>query len=741
MNKKYKIICVLFYIITALLVILTIGFIADSIKNIHNLSLSPAKDIIKINIAIISGILAIFFTLSAVVIQNILQKYSSNFLKVILNGVIFKVLLILLPISVIFNLLLLHFGSTENLEKFSLSLAIYIVISVTLAIIQLIDFLNISNIVSFISIKVFKHINKIFDPGIINKKEKKKYLPFSLKIKIFLYKLISKKSLINLARSLVNDISVAQKDIEILENDIRPIFSTCHKALADDDREVVLSCLDNLRNIVLSYLDKRKNYRGMEDNFLLFLNGQFEITLNIAIRSYNQQYLEDIIKRVDSIAIKCVELTDTQIRIGENGLVFTWIEFLKNSIWKTMYLKHTSAPPLAIESIYKVGIGLIEKDAFKTSIYSVGNSLEEIGTKTSRVPGPFHALLTQRCIYGLLKMSEGFLGKIINEGKIFSGREVKSLCEKIAIIMSNALNSKLDFLSYPTIHAPLVGSLWRDENISSVIYDALNQECNDKNKEYLFKNIFYIVECLGVISRKAIVKNKGHLDNYLIAFSEIIYHFSIYLSNFNDNFETTGHLVLGIRKELSNLMNKLLENIIGIYNLYLSTDSFIDLFDLSPVFAFLTYFADKEKSSKLLLETRNLFISQLLYMCTEFKPKDIKNKHNKKNLYRYIKLFGAWINRSKNNSIKKDIIRVLANEYEEFRHETHHTFSSPLETLGYPGGDIGGEWYIYPSEYWVNEQWEITNELNDKSNNYLNYYLYDKKITKYFNLFVKKKKI
>jgi len=737
MNKKYKIICSFFYIITAIFVFFAIGSLLDGIKDMHNLN--PVKDIIKINITIISGILAIFFTLSAVVIQNILQKYSSNYLKVILNGVIFKVLLILLPISVIFNLLLLHFGSTENLEKFSLSLAIYIIISVTLAIVQLVDFLNISNIVTFISIKAFKHINKIFDPGIINKKEKKKYLPFSSKIRIFLFKLISKKSLINLVGSLVNDISVAQKDIEILENDIRPIFSTCHKALADDDREVVLSCLDNLRNIVLSYLDKRKNYRGMEDNFLLFLNSQFEITLNIAVRSYNQQYLEDIIKRVDSIALKCVELTDTQIRIGENGLIFIWIEFLKDSIWKTMYLKHTSAPPLAIESIYKVGIKLIEKDAFKTSIYSVGNSLEEIGTKTSRVPGPFHALLAQRCIYGLLKMSEDFLGKIIDEGKIFSGREVKSLCEMISIIMDNAFNSNLDFMSYSRIQAPLSYSIEND-NISFVIYAVLNQECDDKNKIYLFKCLIYINECLSEISKKAIINNKGRLDEYLMVFSEIMYHYSKYLSYFDDSFKTKDHLILEIREELSNLMNKLIENITNIYKIYLPSDSFMSLFNISPVFAFLTYFADDKKSSKLLLKARNMFITQLLDIYKELKQKDVNDKYNSGYLYRYIKLFGAWINRSKNNSIKKDIIRALANEYEEFGYGTEHTFSSLMENLGYPGGDIGGEWYIFPSKYWTNDQWKITNELNDKSNNYLNYHSYDKKISKYFNLFIKKKK-
>jgi hypothetical protein len=737
MNKKYKTICFFFYILTAIFVFFAIGSLLDGIKDIHNLN--PVKDIIKINITIISGILAIFFTLSAIVIQNILQKYSSNYLKVILSRVIFKILLVLLPISVIFNLLLLYYGSNKNLEKFSLFLAIYIVISVSFAIVQLIDFLSISNIVSFISTQAFNHINKISDPGIIKIEEKKKHLPFLLKIKALFYKLTSKKSFFILMESLANNISVPQKNIEILGNDVRPIFSTCHKALNDDDREVVLSCLDNLKNIILSYLDKRKNYRGMEDNFLLFLNGQFEITLNIAVRSYNQQYLEDIIKRVDSIAIKCVELTDTQIRIGENGLVFTWIEFLKNSIWKTMYLKHTSAPPLAIESIYKVGIGLIEKDAFKTSIYSVGNSLEEIGTNTSRVPGPFHALLTQRCIYGLLKMSEDFLRKIIDEGKMFSGREVKGLCGMISTIMDNAFSSNLDFMSYSTIQAPLSYSIEND-NISFVIYAVLNQECDDKNKIYLFKCLIYINECLSKISKKAIINNKGRLDEYLMVFSEIMYHYSKYLSNFNDHFDTKDYLILEIRKELSNLMNKLVENITNIYKIYLPCDSFMSLFHISPVFAFLTYFADDKKSSKLLLEARNMFITQLLNIYKELKQKDVTDKYNRGYLYRYIKLFGAWINKLKNNSINKDIIRVLANEYEEVRYEKGILFESEMQNLGYPGGDIGGEWYIFPSKYWVNDQWKITNELNDKSNNYLNYHLYDEKITKYFNLFVKKKK-
>jgi len=167
MNKKYKTTCFFFYIITAIFVSFAIGPLLDGIKGVHNLNL--AKDIVKVNITIILGILAIFFTLSAIVVQNILQKYSSIYLKVILSRVIFKVLLMLLPISAIFNLLLLYFGSNDNLEKFSLFLAIYIVISVAFAVVQLLDFLSISNIVSFISMQALGHINMISDPGIQKK--------------------------------------------------------------------------------------------------------------------------------------------------------------------------------------------------------------------------------------------------------------------------------------------------------------------------------------------------------------------------------------------------------------------------------------------------------------------------------------------------------------------------------------------------------------------------------------------
>lgn len=115
--------------------------------------------------------------------------------------------------------------------------------------------------------QAFGHINMISDPGIQKKMEKNKYLLFLLKSKVFLYKLISEKLFVNLVTTLNNDVSVPLKIKEILENDVRPIFSTCCKALNEDDREAVLSCLDNLMDITLSYLNKRKNYRGMEDNF------------------------------------------------------------------------------------------------------------------------------------------------------------------------------------------------------------------------------------------------------------------------------------------------------------------------------------------------------------------------------------------------------------------------------------------------------------------------------------------
>jgi len=702
MNKKYKISCFIFYLITGIFVLLAKNPLLNGIKEVHNLE--PVNDIVKVNITIILGILAIFFTLSAIVIQNILQKYSSIYLKFILSRVIFKVLLLLLPVSAIFNLLLLYFGSNVNLEKLSLYLSIYIVISVAFAVQQLIDFLNISNIVSFVSMQAFDHIKKI---------------PIA-------------------ETSFNNDFSVLPKYKTILEDDVRPIFSTCLKALNEDDRDAVLSCLDNIKDIAVKYLENRKNYKGMGDSFLLFLNNQFEIMFSIALRSYNQQYFEDINERVGLIGLKCVELSDTQIRIGENGLVFPWIEFLKKSILKITDFKYTSAPSKAIKSIYEIGIKLIEKNAFTTSINTVGDSLQKIGEYVSSKRGLYYAFLTQDCIYGLIRMLKSFLGKICKRKKIFNGTEVKSLCKIIVSIMSNALNSKLDIYSYSIIPSALVGSSFKNENISSIISDVLKQKCSHEKKECLFKNIGYIIDCQEDISRKAIAKNKGNLDDYLMCFSEIIYHFSVYLSNPKENFDAEDPLVLGIRKELSNLMNKLLQNIMIIYNLYLTTDSFINIFCVSPVFAFLTFFADKENSSKLLLEKRNMFISLLLSTYTEFKAKDASGKEKKENLYRYIKLFGAWIDKSKSNPIKKDIIAVLANDYEEFREKTYPKFIPPLVMLGYPIGYAGGDWNLFISKYWIKDKWKITDELGDKLNDYKNYKLYDRKIKKYFNLFVKK---
>ena len=85
---------------------------------------------------------------------------------------------------------------------------------------------------------------------------------------------------------LIPPLNVPDDVANDLKNDLRPIMSACLKAVGEDNRDVVLSCLNEITQFCSAYLNRRKNYRGMDDNLLMFIYSQLEIIFNNAIFNF-----------------------------------------------------------------------------------------------------------------------------------------------------------------------------------------------------------------------------------------------------------------------------------------------------------------------------------------------------------------------------------------------------------------------------------------------------------------------
>jgi len=701
--------------------IITIGFFIISgsslIQGFRNLDNPRAPtDIVKSGIAIISGTLAIFFTLAAVVIQNVLQKYSSAFLKQIIHHFIFVFSFFFMIALTICELYLLKFGSNNYLETFSFFATIYAVIDMGIMIWLLIYFLDVRNVVSSIARKSYSHIREIpkgtyFD---ISKDDKeKRYTKY--KLSLFFKKWVAGNIVIPDTYSFIPPFYVLNK----IKDDLRPIFSACLKALSEDNRDVVLSCLTEIRNIAFRYIERRKNYPGMQDDLLGFIAEQLDIVFNFAVRVLNQEYTNDIVSTAREIGLKCVELTPKQKPLNENSLVYPWIKFLENCAYKTVHLEHTSAPTNAIDSIKDISISLIKENAYVPSIYSGANSLKEVGVFAGKLKGIWPALICQKTVHGLVMIILSLFQKA-QTGNFALETYISNLCEDIEKIFEAAYMEKRDFYTDMMISAPLVGSLWLDVKFVDIFKIAISQKYDKETSErYAINSLKRLSSCLRRVGAIVSKNQASSIPDYFESFSEIIYliiNYIIGLGQRNSSQPEEVQRLLGTANEL------LIESVDEANNLLtLSLESESSdrdcLYNLSAIFAFLSYYSAKNKL-QIFIDGRNRFLKRILDIYNNFKSRGDEEEHKKKNLYRYLKLFGAWEYKyDRRNLLTSLVFKTLVEDYTHKLEEGGYLSMLPeMQELGYPIL-YNEEWELFSSYRWPDEiRSQIKDELNDIEN-------------------------
>lgn len=124
-------------------------------------------------------VLAIFFTLISLPIQNILGRYSQDLIKRVVKDFIFIFSFIFLTATFIFNVLLIGFGSTPQLTLISIALTIDSALVLALLVIHTFYILDVRNQLNDISKDIKSQIR-----GKIKKSEKKRKSDFSRLAKV-----------------------------------------------------------------------------------------------------------------------------------------------------------------------------------------------------------------------------------------------------------------------------------------------------------------------------------------------------------------------------------------------------------------------------------------------------------------------------------------------------------------------------------------------------------------------------
>jgi uncharacterized membrane protein (DUF485 family) len=125
-------------------------------------------------------VLAIFFTLIALPVQNILSKYSQDLIRRVVKDLVFLGSFIFLILTFTFDLILIAFGSTPELAIVSLGLSVASALVLLLLVIHTFYLLDVRNQLNDITNRIKKQI-----PGRMQKSENKRKIDF-IRFKKFL---------------------------------------------------------------------------------------------------------------------------------------------------------------------------------------------------------------------------------------------------------------------------------------------------------------------------------------------------------------------------------------------------------------------------------------------------------------------------------------------------------------------------------------------------------------------------
>ena len=287
------------------------------------------------------------------------------------------------------------------------------------------------------------------------------------------------------------------------------------------------------------------------------------------------------------------------------------------------------------------------------------------------------------------------------------GTACKAILEKLELVIGDWYEVGHGHMDNQTVIAPLVGSLWQDTKISLIFAGALRETIPHAVILGVLEDLEEIALSLAIVGRVAIARSRTPQYEYYEAFSEIIYEAVRFVAATSEP---------QISREVDRMLDRTVSHALSLiaqsYESQ-SDQSSNDLFHASAIWAFLMhyYLATKKKS---ILDAYIDTVRQLININEKKAGLNAKDRHSATALYRYIKLFGAWLYRfAPNDASNKDILLFLAKKHSQQGPWGRSSFASGMASLGYPTGDISGAWYVHPSLHWGDQQRLVTQELND----------------------------
>ncbi|MEX0617025.1 MAG: hypothetical protein WD231_04440 [Candidatus Woykebacteria bacterium] len=428
-------------------------------------------EILVAGTAFAGTVLAIFFTLISIPLQNILSRYSQDLIKRLTGDAIFISAFISLGFIFVFNAALLSFGTNRELVWISFGLDIEAVLILALLLVHTFYKLDARNQVK----DMFNGAKRLIKTKLTKSESRRKE-------EIERFQKQMKEPLTANVEQVLRKFQVEDSVTDWLKSEIDLPIDVIQRAVLDNRFEVVESGLHDLVGLVNAYIIARKDYTSEDDALITYVREKLIDVKNLIGKDTHPKITLAVARTARDIAIDSLKISPVRTFAGENFIPLGFVNILRDICISQELLKETSYAPMStIEYLVDIAKEAVDR-GFPNTVPIVVDKIGEIGRLTTKLHLSFTDFVAGKANWGLAAVLDYLFIRMEEMSKFNPKLAIKTTLEEIDKNIKTYLedDEKYQYTLRSNIK-PFFGPFSVEQHgIASVFVRALQQPRKDK---------------------------------------------------------------------------------------------------------------------------------------------------------------------------------------------------------------------------------------------------------------------
>lgn len=635
-------------------------------------------------------VIAIFFSLVLIPLNQIASRYSPRFLKYLKKDLFFVSVFTFSIATLIYDVAFLFVGSNKMLAGTAILLFLSLIIVIGSLIFHII---KLSNPYYSILLPAHKEIVKNF----------RKWMPRYLKwYQQRIKKDFTEKDLLPTALNTAL-FQVDKRITDYIQNNLLPIREVAIKAIKGLDLEQAQNSIQTMMSVVVNYLYSRREYHSDNDPLLYFLYSEFKL---IAVSANNTELKlrlhESMAECWRQVGIQAALVKVKNLkRLGDNfnNLVVYPVLGLKEICSLNLLEMDSYAPGKACDALADIGVQLM-KEGYDNQAASVVEDLEKISliaeqNKINNVSGRANYGIVRVYCAGMIYRKEGSKDPYNHPYRNIN-KSIDRLLSAFLLTKRNTFDNMILSPFIGNFMDPFEGIYLSRVSEFGIFTEDLDKFSIDKNLKCVGANIESI--------KKAILLLAPHKDWYFSNQAlENLYRIALNLLSYLSQPMAKDHIIFykkppfideELRKSTSDLilatLNVFTDLVESRSDQYLFENDHIHI--LFSLYLIILY-ENKLRPNELLDELFKQVHQQFVKLLEDYKKTPGTDSND--DTYKFYRLLVDVLNKNSLSELAKDFV-VPAFEY-----RSHGIFGGGSES-SYPETMYDGQWIIKRPGFQVN---------------------------------------